>query len=38
MDFLIYWNFLRVGIELQEIEVRLEQLNVETEVHVGGKS
>ncbi|XP_059456012.1 pleiotropic drug resistance protein 1-like [Corylus avellana] len=28
----------RVGIELPEIEVRFEHINVETEVHVGGKS
>jgi hypothetical protein len=38
MDFLISWNFLRVGIDLPAIEVRFEHLNVEAEVHVGGRA
>jgi hypothetical protein len=38
MDFLVSWNFLRVGIDLPVIEVRFEHLNVEAEVHVGGRA
>jgi hypothetical protein len=38
MDFIVSWNFLRVGIDLPAIEVRFEHLNVEAEVHVRRQS